>query len=148
VLKGVQSAAQKIGLTLIAVEAGNPQDIENAFAAFDHQRVQALIAAGDALFFTQRRQIANLALSNRLPSIFSQREYAAAGGLMSYGENLSEFFRRAASFVDKIFKGAKPGELPMEQPTRFNLVINRKTADALGVAIPAQLYIFADEVIE
>jgi putative ABC transport system substrate-binding protein len=84
----------------------------------------------------------------RLPSIFSQREYAEAGGLMSYGENLSEFFHRAGSFVDKIFKGAKAGDLPMEQPTRFNLVINRKTADALGVTIPPQLYIFADEVIE
>src|SRR5438094_7342637 len=85
---------------------------------------------------------------HRLPSIFPQREYAQAGGLMSYGENLSDFFRRAASFVDKIFKGAKPGDLPIEQPTRFNLVINRKTADALGVTIPPQLYIFADEVIE
>ncbi len=89
-----------------------------------------------------------MALKTRLPSIFSQREYAEAGGLMSYGENLSEFFRRAASFVDKIFKGAKPADLPMEQPPRFNLVINRKTADALGVTIPPQLYIFADEVIE
>jgi len=110
--------------------------------------VQAFISAGDALFFAQRRQIAELALKNRLPSMFSQREYAEAGGLMSYGENLSDFFRRAASFVDKVFKGAKPGDLPMEQPTRFNLVINRKTADALGVTIPPQLYIFADEVIE
>ena len=110
--------------------------------------MQAFIAASDAVVFTQRRQIADLALRSRLPSIFSQREYAEAGGLMSYGENLSDFFRRAASFVDKIFKGAKPGDLPIEQPTRFNLVINRKTADALGVTIPAQLYIFADEVIE
>jgi putative ABC transport system substrate-binding protein len=101
--------------------------------------VQAFIAAGDAVFFTQRRQITELALRNRLPSIFPQREYAQAGRLMSYGENLSDFFRRAASFVDKIFKGAKPGDLPIEQPTRFNLVINRKTADALGVTIPPQL---------
>ena len=80
--------------------------------------------------------------------MFSQREYAEAGGLMSYGENLSDFYRRAASFIDKIFKGAKPGDLPIEQPTRFNLVVNRKTADALRVVIPPQLYIFADEVIE
>jgi putative ABC transport system substrate-binding protein len=93
-------------------------------------------------------RIAELALRNRLPSIFSTREYAQAGGLMSYGENLSDFYRRAASFVDKIFKGAKPADLPIDQPTRFNLVINRKTADALGVTIPPQLYIFADEVIE
>ncbi len=148
VRKGAENAAQKVGLTLVSVEARNPQEIEAAFASFVSERVQAFISAGDALFFAQRRQIAELALKSRLPSMFSQREYAAAGGLMSYGENLSEFFRRAASFVDKIFKGAKPGDLPMEQPTRFNLVINRKTADALGVAIPPQLYIFADEVIE
>jgi len=83
-----------------------------------------------------------------IQSIFTQREYADGGGLMSYGENLSEFFRRAATFVDKIFKGAKPGDLPIEQPIKFNLVINRKTPDALGVTIPPQLYIFADDVIE
>jgi putative ABC transport system substrate-binding protein len=148
VRKGAQTAAQKVGLTLVSVEARNPQEIDRAFAALNNQRVQAFIAAGDAVFFTQRRQIAELALRNRLPSMFSQREYAKAGGLMSYGENLSDFFRRAASFVDKIFKGAKPRDLPIEQPTRFNLVINRKTADALGVTIPPQLYIFADEVIE
>jgi putative ABC transport system substrate-binding protein len=80
--------------------------------------------------------------------MFVQREYVEAGGLMSYGENLKDFFRRAASFVDKIIKGAKPGELPIEQPTKFNLVINRKTAAALGLTIPSQLYMFADEVIE
>jgi putative ABC transport system substrate-binding protein len=148
VRKGILNAAQRAGLSLIPVEARDPQEIETAFAQLDKQRVQAFVAAGDALFFRQRRQIAELALKTRLPSIFSQREYAEAGGLMSYGENLSEFFRRAASFVDKIFKGAKPADLPMEQPTRFNLVINRKTADALGVTIPPQLYIFADEVIE
>jgi putative ABC transport system substrate-binding protein len=148
VRKNAQTAAQKVGLTLVSVEARNPQEIDRAFTALDNQRVQALIAAADAVLFTQRRQIAELALRNRLPSMFSQREYAEAGGLMSYGENLSVFFRRAASFVDKIFKGAKPGDLPMEQPARFNLVINRKTADALGLTIPARLYIFADEVIE
>jgi ABC-type uncharacterized transport system substrate-binding protein len=93
-------------------------------------------------------QIAELALANRLATIFALREYAEAGGLMSYGENVADFFRRAASFVDKIFKGASPGDLPIEQPTKFHLVINRKTADALGVTIPPQLYIFADEVIE
>jgi ABC-type uncharacterized transport system substrate-binding protein len=148
VRKGTLNAAQRAGLSLISVEARDSEEIEKAFVAFDKEHVQAFIAAGDAVFFTQRRQIAELALKNRLPSIFSQREYAEAGGLMSYGENLSDFFRRAASFVDKILKGAKPGDLPIEQPTRFNLVINRKTADALGITIPSQLYIFADEVIE
>src|SRR5262245_40045710 len=145
---GAEIAAQKVGVIIVPVEARNPQEIESAFAEFDKQRVQAFIAASDAVVFTQRRQIADLALRNRLPSMFPQREFAESGGLMSYGENLSQFFRRAASFVDKIFKGANPGDLPIEQPTRFNLVINRKTADALGVTIPAQLYIFADEVIE
>jgi putative ABC transport system substrate-binding protein len=141
-------AAQKVGVIIVPVEARNAQEIETAFAEFDKQRVQAFIAASDAVVFTQRRQIADLGLANRLPSMFSQREYAEAGGLMSYGENLSQFFRRAASFVDKIFKGVNPGDLPIEAPMRFNLVINRKTANALGVSIPAQLYIFADEVIE
>jgi putative tryptophan/tyrosine transport system substrate-binding protein len=145
---GAEIAAQKVGVIIVPVEARDPQEIERAFAEFDKRRVQAFIAASDAVVFTQRRQIADLALRNRLPSMFPQREFAEAGGLMSYGENLSQFFRRAASFVDKIFKGANPGGLPIEQPTRFNLVINRKTADALGVTIPAQLYIFADEVIE
>ena len=93
-------------------------------------------------------RIAKLALANRLPTMFPQREYTEAGGLMSYGESLTDFFRRAASYVDKIFKGVKPGELPIEQPTRFNLTINRKTADALGITIPPQLYAFGGEVIE
>jgi putative ABC transport system substrate-binding protein len=130
------------------IQARNPQEIEDAFAVLAKQNVAAVMVANDAVFFVQRQQLAQLALSNRVASIFPLREYAAAGGLMSYGESLREFYRRAASFVDKIFKGAKPGELPIEQPTRFNLAINRKTADALGLMIPPQLYIFADEVIE
>jgi putative tryptophan/tyrosine transport system substrate-binding protein len=143
-----QTAAERVGLTLVPVAAATSQQIESAFTEFEKRGVQAFVSTADAILFTQRRQIAELALRNRLPSMFSQREYAQVGGLMSYGENLADFFRRAASFVDKIFKGAKPGDLPIEQPTRFNLVINRKTADALGVTIPPQLYIFADEVIE
>jgi putative ABC transport system substrate-binding protein len=146
--KAAQSAAERVGLTLVPVAAGSPEQIESAFIEFEKQRVQAFVSTADAILFTQRRQIAELAFRNRLPSMFSQREYAEVGGLMSYGENLADFFRRAASFVDKIFRGAKAGDLPIEQPTRFNLVINRNTADALGVTIPPQLYIFADEVIE
>jgi putative tryptophan/tyrosine transport system substrate-binding protein len=106
------------------------------------------MVASDAIFFGQRQRIAELALNNRLPTMFSLREYAEVGGLMSYGENIADFFHHAAFYVGKIFKGAKAGDLPIEQPTRFNLVINRKTADALGLTIPPQLYIFADEVIE
>jgi putative ABC transport system substrate-binding protein len=148
VLKSTQNIARKAGLALVPMEAGNPQQIRKAFAAFAEERVQAVMVAADGVFFLQRQQLTELAIINRLPSMFSQREYAVAGGLMSYGENLSDFFRRAASFVDKIIKGAKPGDLPIEQPTKFNLVINRTTADALGLTIPPQLYIFADEVIE
>jgi putative tryptophan/tyrosine transport system substrate-binding protein len=132
----------------VPVEARNPQQIDEAFASLANERVTAIMVGGDAMFYVRREQLAQLALRNRMASVFPLREYAAAGGLMSYGESLREFYRRAASFVDKIFKGAKPGDLPIEQPTRFNLVINRKTADALGLAIPPQLYVFADEVIE
>jgi putative ABC transport system substrate-binding protein len=148
VLKRTTSAAQKAGLSIVPMEASNPQQIDNAFTAFANERVQAVLVAGDVFFFGQKQRLAELALSNRLPSMFHLRDYTEAGGLMSYGESLSDFFRRAATFVDKIFKGAKPGDLPIEQPTKFKLVINRKTADALGVTIPPQLYIFADEVIE
>jgi putative ABC transport system substrate-binding protein len=148
VLKGVQEAAAKAGVSLAPIEARRREDIENAIATLAKERVSAAIFASDAIFFAQQHRIAELALANRLATMFSQREYVAAGGLMSYGENLADFWRRAAPFVDKIFKGARPGDLPIEQPTKFHLVINRKTADTLGVTIPPQLYIFADEVIE
>jgi len=148
VRRSAQDAAKKAGLSLLALEARSPNEIEDAFAAFAKERVQGIMVVADGLLFTQRQRIGELALRERLPTMFPQREYVEAGGMMSYGENLSDFFRRAASFVDKIFKGAKPGDLPIEQPTKFNLVINRKTADAFGVTISPQLYIFADEVIE
>ena len=148
VLKSAQDAAQKVGLLVVPIEARNPQEIEIAFAALAKERIPAVMVASDAIFFGQRQRIAELALNNHLPTMFSLREYAEAGGLMSYGENIADFFHHAAFYVDKIFKGAKVGDLPIEQPTRFNLVINRKTADALGLTIPPQLYIFADEVIE
>jgi len=99
-------------------------------------------------FQAQKQRLVDLALRIRLPTIFAQREFVEAGGLMSYGESAREFNRRAAFYVDKIMKGAKPADLPMQQPTRFFLVINRKTADAIGLAIPLQLLVLADEVIE
>ena len=148
VLKNAQVAGERAGLSITPVAAGNVEEIERAFAAFDKQGIQGVIATTDAVFFAQREHIAELALAKRLPTMFSQREYVEAGGLMSYGENLSDFVRRAAVFVDKIFKGAKPADLPIEQPTLFHLVINHNTADALGLTIPPQLYTFADEVIE
>jgi putative tryptophan/tyrosine transport system substrate-binding protein len=148
VFKNLQAAAESAGLVAVPVDARNPAEIETAFAALAKERVGALIAASDAFFLDERQRIAELALEHRLPSMFAQREHAEAGGLMSYGESLKEFYRRAAVFVDKIIKGAKPGDLPVEQPTTFHLVINRKTADALGLTLPPQLLIFADEVIE
>jgi putative ABC transport system substrate-binding protein len=148
VMKRAQSAAEKANLLVVPVEARNPQEIEDAFVGLAKQNVAAVMIVLDPMFYVQRQQLAQLALRNRMASIFPLREFAAAGGLMSYGQSLEEFYRRAASFVDKIFKGAKPGDLPIEQPTRFDLVINRKTANAIGLTIPAQLYVFADEVIE
>jgi putative ABC transport system substrate-binding protein len=148
VFNGAQNAGRKVNLSIVPVEARNPEEIKNAFAMLTKERVRAVMVTGDATFFRHRQRIADLALESRLPTIFSLRDYAEAGGLMSYGEDLADFFHRAATFVDKIFKGANPGDLPMEQPTLFKLVINRKTADALGLSIPPQLYIFADEVIE
>ena len=148
VLASAQVAARTAGLVIVPAEVRNRAEIESAFATFASQRVGAIMVGADATLLVQRQRIAELAIQDRLPSMFVNREYVEAGGLMSYGENIKDFFRRAAIFADKIFKGAKPGDLPIEQPTKFNLTINQKTADALGVTIPSQLYIFADEVIE
>ena len=147
-MQSVEAAAKQAGISVVQADAQNPRDIDKAFDAVGKERVGALIVFVDALFMLQRHRIVELANERRLPSMFGNREYVEAGGLMSYGDSIKEFYRRSASFVDKIIKGAKPGDLPIEQPTRFNLVINRKTADLLGVSIPHQLYIFADEVIE
>jgi putative tryptophan/tyrosine transport system substrate-binding protein len=110
-LKSAQDAARKGGLSLRPINARDPEEIERAFAAFAKDGVPAVIVAGDAVFFGQRRRIAELALAHRLATMLPQREYAVAGGLMSYGENLADFFHRSASYVDKIFKGAKPGRV-------------------------------------
>jgi len=148
VLKNAMAAGQKVGMTLVRVEARCPEEVEIAFAALRRENVGAILVVSDGFLLSQRQRIAQLALRERLPSMVPQREFVEAGGLMSYGESLFEFYRRAASYVDKIFKGARPGDLPIEQPTRFNLVINRITADVLGITIPPQVYAFADEVIE
>jgi len=148
IFRSAEAAAQQARITLLPAKAQNAEEIKNVFDTVTKEHVDAVIVQVDALFFAQRQLIAELALRNRLPSIFGNREYVEAGGLMSYGDSIREFLRQSASFVDKIIKGAKPGDLPIEQPTKFNLVINRKTADGLGVTIPPQLYIFADEVVE
>jgi putative ABC transport system substrate-binding protein len=147
VLKNVQSAAQRISATILSVEARTALEIEKAFYALVQEKAGAVIVARDGFFLQQARQIAELAAKNRLPSIAEIRAYVEAGGLMSYGSSITENFRRAAIYVDKIFKGSKPGDLPVEQPTKFELFINRKTAKALGLTIPQSLLISADQVI-
>jgi putative ABC transport system substrate-binding protein len=148
ILKRTLAAAAAAGLIVVSAEASDPQQIEEAFADFAKERVQALKVSAEPLFLRYQRLIAELSLKHRMPAMFAQREYVDAGGLMSYGESLFEFYRLAASFVDRIFKGAKAGELPIEQPTRLQLVINRKTADALGMKISREVYALADQVIE
>ena len=148
VLKSIQSAALKTSAEILPLEARTAPEIESAFSAMTQGKAGAVIVARDGFYINQTRQITELALKNRLPSISERAYYAEAGGLMSYGVNQGEQFRRAATYVDKIFKGAKPADLPVEQPTKFELVINRKTAKALGLTIPQALLISADKVIE
>ena len=147
-LKNVQAAAQKANVKVLPVEARTAPEIEKAFSAMAREKAGAVIVARDALFLQQARQIAELAAKHRLPTISGIREHIEAGGLMTYGPNSTDSFRRAATYVDKIIKGEKPANLPVEQPTKFELVINRKTANALGLTIPQSLLIMADRVIE
>jgi len=125
-----------------------PLKYEDAFARMSRAQAEAVFVSPSAAAYANRALIADFASKARLPSIFYYRESVEVGGLMSYGANLADIWRRAASYVDKLLKGAKPADLPVEQPTKFELVINRKTADALSITIPQVLYIFADEVIE
>ena len=148
VLKIVQAAAQQLRIKVLPVDARAPEDIERGFATMKRERAGAVIVASDGFFLGQGRQIAELAVKYRMPSMFPYRENVVAGGLMSYGQNLTDLYRRAATYVDKILKGAKPGELPIEQPTRIHLAINRKTAKTLGLPIPNELLLRADEMIE
>ena len=147
-LKRIMSAAQKVGIQIVLAEAGTIQEIEREFAMMTKERASATIILADGFYVQESRPIAAHALKRRLPSISANHEYSEAGGLMSYGANLVDNFRRAATYVDKILKGAKPGELPFEQPTRYQLAINRKTAVALGLTIPQALLGQADEVIQ
>jgi len=146
--KNLQSAAQSVGVSVLRVEARTAQEIDNAFPTMIQGKAGAVIVPSDSLFIQQSRRIAELAANNRLPSIGNLREYAEAGGLASYGPNLTEQFRRAATYVDKILKGAKPGDLAVEQSTTFELLINGKTAKALGLTIPQSVRLRADAVIQ
>ena len=141
-------AARKLGLTLQPLDVRAPEDFEVAFAAAIRGNAQALVALDDALTVAYRPRIVTLAASSRLPAMYGLREFPDDGGLISYGPNFTDLFRRAATYVDKILKGAKPADLPVEQPTKFELVINRKTANALGLTVPPTLLASANEVIE
>ena len=144
----IMSAAQKVGIQVVLAEAGTVPEIEREFAMMTKERANATIILADGFFLQESRPIAAQALKHRLPSISTNHEYSEAGGLMTYGPNLVDNFRRAAMYADKILKGAKAGELPFEEPTRYHLVVNRKTAMALGLTIPQVLLGQAAEVIQ
>jgi putative ABC transport system substrate-binding protein len=147
-LESMKGATRPLGLKLVTVEARGLETLEQAFATMLREQIQAFILVADTVLFNYRTQIGVMALRNRLPSIASLREFAEAGLLLGYGPDFQPLYRGAAVFIDKIFKGAKPAELPVERPTKFELVINLKTAKALGVIMPPTLLARADEVIE
>ena len=144
----LQSPARSLKLELLSLETRNANEFEQAFANAARAHVGALAIMPNPLFYGNLKRLADLALQSRLPAIFIVREFVDAGGLVAYGPDRADQFRRAASYVDKILKGAKPGDLPVEQPTKFELVINLKTAKALGLSIPQSLLLRADEVIQ
>ncbi len=146
--KEVQPAAGQLGVRLHGLEVRGPSDFDKAFEDATKARVGALSILSSPIVFANLKRIADLAAKHRLPSIFQAAEFANVGGLSSYGPDRADMFRRAATYVDKILKGAKPGELPIEQPTKFELVINLKTAKALGLTIPQTVMVRADRVIE
>ena len=146
--KEMQSAARSLALQLQSLEVRTANDFENAFRAAGKARAQALITIRTPLFNNHRKQIADLAIRSRLPAIYDERAYVEAGGLMSYGTNLADLERRAAVFVDKILKGTKPADLPVEQPTKFEFVINLKTAKQIGLTIPPNVLARADKMIK
>ena len=147
-LNGAQAAARALGIQLQVLEVRRPNELGKAFSEMTKGRAGALLTVSDAIFTTERVQLLKLAAKGRLPVMFSDREYVEAGGLMSYGTNFPDQYRCAATYVDKILKGAKPADLPVEQPTRFDLAINMKTAKGLGLTFPPSILVQATEVIE
>ena len=146
-LRETKGAARALGVQLQLVEVRGPTEFDGAFSVMTRARAGALVVLPSAIFQNERRRIVDLAAKSRLPAVYAWREAVDAGGLMSYGASVLDIFRRAAVYVDKILKGAKPADLPVEQPTRFELVINMKTAKALGLTIPQSVLISADQVI-
>jgi putative ABC transport system substrate-binding protein len=146
--RNTEAAARALKMKPISLEVHGPGDFNALFTATTRPRPDALVVLADALTITHRRRIADLVAGKGIPAIYGFREFVEAGGLMSYGPSLPDMFRRAADYVDKVLRGAKPADLPVEQPTKFELVINRKTAKALGLTIPETLLATADEVIQ
>jgi putative ABC transport system substrate-binding protein len=146
--EAVQQASRAMGLQAQLLDVRKSEDLASAFDTASRQRVDAVVVGLGTVIQNNIRRVVDLAAKHRLPSIYASREFAVAGGLMSYGASYADSYRRAASYVDKIFKGAKPADLPIEQPTKFELLINRKTAAALGLTIPPSVLLRADEIIE
>jgi putative ABC transport system substrate-binding protein len=147
-LNETKSAALALGWQVQLVAAKNPGDLDNAFSAITSERPDALVVLNSPMFYAEHKRIVDLAAKSHLPAMYAAREFADYGGLMAYGANLPEVFRSTALYVDKILKGAKPADLPVEQPTKFELVVNLTTAKALGLAIPASFLSLADELVE
>jgi len=147
-LREAQEAAQELGLQTQPLDVREASELDRAFAAMARERAEALVVLNDPLFLTHRTRLVELTGAHRLPTIYGNREYVEAGGLMAHGTNLRENFRRAVVYVDKILKGANPADLPIEQPRKFELVLNLKTAQALGLTLPPALLLLADEVMQ
>jgi putative ABC transport system substrate-binding protein len=147
-LRAAEASARALGVRLQPLEARGPGEIDRALAAMTRERAGALLVLLDSMLLAQRERIADLAAKNRLPAVYGLRLHVDAGGLMAYAANQLDVSRRVASYVDRILKGAKPADLPVEQPTKFELVINLKAAKALGLTIPQSLLLRADEVIQ
>jgi len=147
-LRATEAAARSLGVELQFAEVQGTDDFERAFTTMAGNRVDALVQFPSTMLFYERKRIVDLAAKHRLPSMFIAREFAELGGLMAYGASITDLIRRSATYTDRILKGAKPADLPVEQPTKFELVINLKTAKALGLIIPEAFVQSADEVIE
>jgi putative ABC transport system substrate-binding protein len=145
---GAEDAARALGMTTQFVAARGPADLERSFADISRGRADALAVRPASMFLSERRQLVNLAAKHRLPAVYAWREFADSGGLLAYGPNLEELNQRAARYVDKILGGAKPDDLPVEQPAKFDLVVNIKTAKALGIRIPQTVLLRADRLIQ
>ena len=146
-MKDTQMAARSLGVALQSVEVRTADDFESAFASVLKGRAEALVVGPGQFLFNHQRRVVEFATKNRLPSIYAWKDPVSAGGLIAYGVNIPQVYRRAANYVDRILRGTKPGDLPVEQPTKFDLVVNLKTATALGLAIPQSLLLRVDEVI-